>query len=165
MVADGGALNLLETHVHHSDQASSEGGLDDESDVFQVYCFAVNQVVGCFGGVLDSTSVDSEQGCGLVGEIRIEGGSGKYVACLLEVCLDEEVVVLENLLLWEGIEEANQIIIDVCVVCGGIVLSVRWQFGEEAVELLECDGHRGKAHCILPHCFDDLVDDHSCGFE
>ena len=61
MVADGGALNLLETHAHHSDQASSEGGLDDESDVFQVYRFAVDQIVGCLGGVLDGTSVDSEQ--------------------------------------------------------------------------------------------------------
>jgi hypothetical protein len=100
--------------------------LDDESDVFQVHRFAVNQIVGCFGGVLDGASVDSEQGCGLVGKIRSEGGSGKDFACLLEVCLDEKVVVLENLLLWEGIEEANQIIIDVCVVCGGIVLSVRW---------------------------------------
>ena len=45
LVANGGALNLLEAHVHDSDNACGERSGDDESEVSEVDCFAVSKVV------------------------------------------------------------------------------------------------------------------------
>ena len=58
MIANGGALDLFEAHVHDSDNACAEGGGDDESEVSEMYGFAVEEVVGGFVMVGDCATMD-----------------------------------------------------------------------------------------------------------
>ena len=58
LVANGGSLDLFETHVHDPDYASGERGGDDEPQVSEVYGFVIDEVVGGFVVVGDGAPVD-----------------------------------------------------------------------------------------------------------
>ncbi len=87
------------------------------------------------------------------------------VACELEVGVDEVVKVSENLLLWKGIEKSHQVVVDVGVVGGWVVLFVWWKGGQESVKKFKGVGHGCESHGLLPYSVYDLIDDHGGGSE
>ena len=58
MVANGGALDLSEAHVHHFDNACVKGCLNYGFDVLDVNGFALVEVVGGFVVVVNGASVN-----------------------------------------------------------------------------------------------------------
>ena len=107
MVANGGALDLLEAHIHDSDNACAEGSGDDHPEMSEVNGFAISQVVGGFVVVCDCASVDLVELGGCVGNVHCEGDLVDGFVSYVEIGFNEEVKVSEDLVLWESIEEAH----------------------------------------------------------
>ena len=126
MVANGGALDLLEAHIHDSDNACAERSGDDHPEMSEVNGFAISQVVGGLVVVCDSAIVDFVELGGCVGNVHCEGDLVDGFVGNVEVGFNEEVKVSEDLMLGKSIEETHQVIIEWVKMSGRIIGFVRW---------------------------------------
>ena len=126
MIANAGALYLLEAHVHDFDNACVERSGDDHSEMSEMNCLAISQIVGGFVVVFDCAIVYFVELSGAVGEINCEGDLIDGFVSDAEVGFNEKVKVSEDLMLGKSIEEAHKVIIEWFKVGGGITGFVRW---------------------------------------
>ena len=126
MVTNGGALDLLEAHVHDFDNACAERSGDDHSEMPEMDGLAISQIVGGFVVVGDSASVYFVELGGCVGDVHCEGDLVDGFVGDVEVSFNEEVKVSEDLMLGKSIEETHKVIIEWFKVSGGIIGFVRW---------------------------------------
>ena len=126
MVANGGALDLLEAHVHDFDNACAERSGDDHSEMPEMDGLAISQIVGGFVVVGDSASVDFVKLGGCIGDVHCEGDLIDGFVGDVEVSFNEEVKVSEDLMLGKSIEETHQVIIKWVKMSGRVIGFVRW---------------------------------------
>ena len=119
-------MDLLEAHIHDSDNACAEGSGDDHSEMSEMNGFAISQIVGGLVVVCDCASVYFVELSGCVGDVHCEGDLIDGFVGDVEVSFNEEVKVSEDLMLGKSIEETHKVIIEWFKVSGGIIGFVRW---------------------------------------